>query len=287
MNLNSSPDAISEFLKQISPELRVWRFILDAFGDDIWKIPISAYVVKNAKFSENGEIRMTKKAKHTCVYLMFNVARYLYAKGFGKNLISGRTIKKEMQYATTLIEKGEIYEPEINLTPEFEKLLDQPIPPRFRKGFCALVDFNTCFEVRVERFIKHEKKLPHPILETAVVSHLLSTKWVELDCPELDDCDFWTTERIKNAKYTLGNLILVEPDKHTNKMNQILEGTTLPLLHDEHRTANFLGSEVWRLRFKKTDWTGWCYSKYITRQAWAKKTLLSFFEGFGVLYQPD
>jgi hypothetical protein len=103
---------------------------------------------------------------------MQNIARYAYAKKFGGEEIEGN-IKDEMVIVELLIRAGKIYNPEIKITQKFKQLLDLPIPKLLQKGFYAIVEFDGMWQ-DIRTFSKRESKLEKPILETAVVSHILS-----------------------------------------------------------------------------------------------------------------
>ena len=291
MNLNSFPDSrafpdsISAFLKAASPELRVWHYILDAFGDDIWKFPVFTYVCRNAKFSDDGEIRMTKKAKHNCVYLMQNVARYLYAKGFAHHEVVG-IIQEEIILITTLINRGVMYEPTFKITSTFKRYLNQPIPIHLQKGLCALVEFATQWR-EIPTFTALEARLKRPVLETSVVTHILSKNWRYTPIPKISKKIEWTPERIECAMNRIGNLVLVEKNIHTDRPNHYYSPHyKMPAINKKYRFSIFAEVKTWRdFLVEKNEISGWGYDAFQYRQKKITEWLNTFFEVGRHIYQ--
>jgi hypothetical protein len=268
-------DDLPNLLNSISPEMRVWQYILEASGTNMWQFPVAAYLLhKLDKLGSQEKLLQSKKHLTDCVHVAHNVARYLYAKQIGGEALYGDDIETEMESAAADAAKGKKYLPNIEITPAFEQKLGEPIPVQLRKGVCAIIEFAP--PGRVKDFVQRVSSKWH-VLKSAVVSHLVPEGW---EGGSLDDREFdnwlWTPERVKAAENSIGNLVLVERGIGTLPT---LRHPVLPLPTFIEKYGNSIFSEIrsW-LPPTRLNWDVWGYSQYILRQRHCSLELSLFFQ---------
>jgi hypothetical protein len=137
-----------EYLKQAWKYLQIiengefqnLRYILQSFQNDIWIYPVVAFIY--TKISNNKDMLLEDSGITACCRFMRNIARYLYSKGFDNSSIEGKSIFDEMFQATVCAVQNIEYCPDIQLSDSFgDKLKGSITVARFRKGFCAILEY--------------------------------------------------------------------------------------------------------------------------------------------------
>jgi hypothetical protein len=189
-----------EYLKQAWKYLQIvennefqnLRYILQSFQNDIWIYPVVVFIY--TKISKNKDMIFDGSDVAACCRLMRNIARYLYSKGFDNSSIEGKSIFDEMFEVTESAVQGLEYCPKIQLGDSFrEKLKGNITVPRFRRGFCAILEY-------LNQLDKNEIDAYQNVFRRADVEHILPQQW------ENNYYDKWDNETVKAVLNTLGNL---------------------------------------------------------------------------------
>jgi uncharacterized protein with ParB-like and HNH nuclease domain len=262
--LEGLADTLSILNETDDTELRIWQHILNAFGNDIWKFPVSIFLYQHKKEWENES--QQSKIKSQCVLLMHNIARYIYAKGFGSNTIKGSSIEDAMFALIRDVVAGELYDPEIEITDQFMQKLDSGLTAKIRRGFSAIIEFAQ--PKRIAEYINRSTIAQRQQLEKAVdVEHILPKNWEKNNYK-------WKEDKVKSIMDTIGNLMLLEKPINIGGTDHFfskkLEGYCKPIL-----------SEPLALCQKATDSKNnkWEFKDYQERQDYCKEKLKNFFEG--------
>jgi hypothetical protein len=213
MNNNKLKNIISNTKSAV---LQAWYYILDKSPTDTWQQPALTFIT-NVLNKSTGTL--SDDELDQCALFLCNLARAIYGKGLDNDLLRGRTIEQEMEYAQTVALQNKIYKPKIKVTKHFdipkrfEQKINGDIPKELQWGLCAIIACTYGFD----KIVEQETKLKKPILKTAVVEQLFPNKW-DLDFP--NEVNEWTIEKIKKSLQTIGNLTLIEPAIHktTNKI---------------------------------------------------------------------
>jgi hypothetical protein len=120
-------DILSLLNQTESIDIQIWHYILDSFPSDIWWYPVAAFLYRDLKKWNDLTL---KEAMHLqYIQLLHNLARYIFAKGFGGDSIHGLSIKDKMADAIIKIIHGEPYIPHIEITDQFIQI------PNYRLNF--------------------------------------------------------------------------------------------------------------------------------------------------------
>jgi hypothetical protein len=262
-----------------SAVLQTWYYILDRSPTDTWQQPALTFIT-NVFSKPTGTL--SDDELDQCALFLCNLARAIYGKGLDDDLLKGRTIEQEMEYAQNLAEQNKIYQPPIKVTKhfklskQFEQKLNGNIPKELQWGLCAVVTFA---QGRYNTFAKKETelKLKKPILETTVVEQIFPNKW-EPNFP--NKLNGWNNKRIHKSLQTIGNLMLVEQDIHKNT-NKIYKGNFFEKRKNPDTGKGYKDSIFEEIQNYCGEPNGmeWIYELYKLRQEWNVKFLRDFFSG--------
>jgi hypothetical protein len=267
-----------------SAVLQAWYYILDRSPTDTWQQPALTFIT-NVLSKSTGTL--SEDELDQCALFLCNLARAIYGKGLDDDLLKGRTIEQEMEYAQTLAKQNKKYQPPIKVTKQFEQRLNSTIPKQLQWGLCAVVEFSRNFDEFIERETK--LKLKKSILETAVVEQIFPDNW-EPDPSDTwhevvhnNELDGWNNRKIRKALKTIGNLILIEQDIHKNT-SKICKGNFFgerknPKMYKNYRDSIFGEALFISLDCRTYYDTPWSYSFYMYRQQYSIKRLIDFFSG--------
>jgi uncharacterized phage-associated protein len=272
---------IIKSLNEKSLDFQFWYYILKNSPTTEWKQPLHAFISTLLKAKQNKQSLSPKNVK-LCIYFMHNLAIYIYAKSFGKQLIKGKSIKEEMKDATISAKQGRIYEPNIKITKQFKQKLNGKIPKQCRWGFCAIIEYVSPFNT-IERDTKLNQTKKH--LKNAVVEQLIPTHWKLDPMTEkiYDAPDRWNNQRIKKTLHTIGNFVLIEESIHKNTSN-ITKGN---FLTDRKKVKNGYKNSIFgELVFlclehtPSSDEIPFLYSRNTYKQERNIENLIMFFENW-------
>ena len=139
----------------------------------------------------------------------------------------------------------------------------------------------------IEDFAKREAELKKPILETAVVSHILSPKWQCVNTETIEDYT-WTPERVEQAIDTTGNLVLIEKSVHTDRGNILYsQEYKVPAMNEKYQYSIFRETQAWADSHEEYGTPSpWGYLSYLWHQKQRIIGLISYFEtGVFMLHQ--
>jgi uncharacterized protein with ParB-like and HNH nuclease domain len=263
-DLEELAEAASILNETNDTELQIWQHILNAFGNDIWKFPVTIFLYQHR--NEWKDETQRNKIKTQCILLMHNIARYIYAKGFGSNTIKGSSIEDAMFVLIRDVVAGELYNPAIEITDQFMQKLDSGLTAKIRRGFSAIIEFAQ--PKRIVDYIDRSTITQRQQLDKAVdVEHILPKNWDKNNYK-------WKEDKVKSIMDTIGNLMLLE--KPIN-----IGGTDHFFSKKLEGYCKSVFSEPLALCKKATDTKNnkWEFKDYQERQDYCKKTLKDFFEG--------
>jgi hypothetical protein len=272
---------------------RIWLYILKNSPTKTWEQPILAFIDSIKEKLPNEKVGLSSENIEQCNNSMRNLARYIYAKSLANEPKDGQTIKQEMLNATALAKQGKIYEPKIKITKnfrlskQFEQKLNGNIPKQLQWGLCAVVEFSRNFGEFVER--ESKLKLKNSILETSVVEQIFPDNW-EPDTSDPwhevvhnNEQDGWDNRKIRKSLKTIGNLVLIEQNIHTNT-NKIYKGNFFakrktPEIGRNYKNSIFSEILLFCNSFDISHEIPWSYSQYAYRQKYSVERLIDFFSG--------
>jgi uncharacterized protein with ParB-like and HNH nuclease domain len=271
-HLEGLADALSILNETEDTELRIWQYILNSFNNDIWKYPVVIFLYKNIKAWE--DITTREVVRFQCSQLMHNIARYIFAKGFGGNTIAGSSIEDEMFAVIIKVMNGEFYTPQITVTDQFMQKLDSGLTMKYRRGFCSIIEFAP--PGRIESYRTNKDKDTNPRkhrLERTDVEHILPKNW------EKNNYHNWTIETVRPIMDTIGNLLLLEESLNRGGTDNFFSKKL-----NEYSMSVFSEPRNLYQEASAKDNVMWTYEVYQTRQNKCKEILRNFFEG---KYIPD
>jgi hypothetical protein len=251
-----------EYLKQSLVYLQVvensefqnLRYILQSFQNDIWIYPVVAFIY--TKINANKDMSFDDVDITACCRFMRNIARYLYSKGFDNSSVAGKSIYDEMFQATVCAVQTIEYCPDIQLSDSFgEKLKGNITVPRFRRGFCAILEYLN----QLDKINKKETDVCRNVFSRADVEHILPQQW------EDNYYDKWDGEIIKEVMNTLGNLCLLESCKNIKGSNLFFQKKKAVYRNSQYSIAQDLS---------KLD--EWVYETYATRHEKCVEKIIQF-----------
>ncbi|MDR2117009.1 MAG: HNH endonuclease family protein, partial [Planctomycetaceae bacterium] len=279
------------------PEFQVWLHILKHAPTKAWEQPVLTFIESVKEKLPNGKTGLSVQNIERCNYFMYNIARYVYGKKFGDDLLDGKPIKNEMLNATALAKQGKMYEPKFKVIKNFElpkqfaHKLNCGIPKQFQWGFCAIVEFSRDFNKFIERTTNLKpRKTISKILETTAVEQIFPNNW-EPDTSDPwhevvynNEPDGWNNIKIRKSLNTIGNLVLLEQSihKYTNKIHK---GNFLAKRKNLKTRKDYKDSVFNELMLLCTDMpiaheVPWSYTFYKYRQKYSIERLTDFFTGF-------
>jgi hypothetical protein len=271
-NLEGITDVLSILDGTEYIDLQIWQYVLNSFYNDIWKYPVALFLYKNREAW--NDVNQRNAVRFQCHRLLHNIARYVFAKGFGGTAIAGSSIEDEMFKLIVSVVKGEIYTPEITITDSFMQKLDSGLTAKYRRGFSAIIEFSQLN--RIKEFIDGKKQVSMPQehrLEKTDVEHILPKNWAKNNYGE------WNNDTVKPVMDTIGNLLLLE--KALN-----IGGTDNFFSEKLHYYNKSIFKEPYGLYEAATNEKNyaWTHKEYQERQNKCKEILRNFFEG---KYVPD
>jgi uncharacterized protein with ParB-like and HNH nuclease domain len=232
-----------------------WKYILQSYQNDIWIYPVLTFIYTNMNDSDS----LDEKDIESCCQFMCNIARYLYAKGFDYASIQGKSTQEEMFMATECAAKKKKYSPEIKLTSAYiEKLNGNITVPRFRRGFCAILEYLKVLDIMQSGDISKQ----YNVFKRADVEHILPQKW------ENGYYDKWDDGTVKRISNTLGNLCLLETLRNIKGSNKFF---TEKKLKSYVKSSYVLVKEL-------VDFDQWTFEEYKQRQDTCVEKIVRFLE---------
>jgi hypothetical protein len=238
-----------------SVAIQNWKYILQSYQNDIWIYPVLTFIYTNMNDSDGLDEEDIK----SCCQFMRNIARYLYAKGFDYASVPGASIQNEMFYATVCAAQKEKYSLEIKLGHAcIEKLNGAITVPRFRRGFCAILEYLTLLDVVCKGSTARE----YYIFQHSDVEHILPQKW------ENDYYDKWDAGTVKQVLNTLGNLCLLERSRNIKGSNSFFAKKL-----ETYTNSRYLTASVELCKLKE-----WTYDVYKQRHDKCVERIVHFLE---------
>ena len=201
---------------------------LNLNGDEVWIISSG-----NEKF---------------CEMFVKGLVRYVYAKGFGGITVGGKSVTDAMLMAAVAAVKKEKFSLEFNFGEDFWQRLDGTLSPKFRRGFCMILEL-----INSQYTMTHLK---------GDVEHILPKKW------DNDWYDKWNKEEVSKVMDTLGNLVLLEKSINIKGGNSFFN-------EKKKQYKNSAFAEAKALCTIDT----WIYEEYKKRHDLAKERLCKFMQG--------
>jgi hypothetical protein len=242
---------------QLSPfaAIQNWKYILQSYQNDIWIYPVLTFIYTNMNDSDS----LDEKEIESCSQFMRNIARYLYAKGFDYASVPGKSTQDEMFIATVCAAQKKKYSPEIKLGHAcIEKLNGSITVPRFRRGFCAILEYLTVLDIACKSSYTRD----YDVFQRSDVEHILPQKW------ENDYYDKWDADTVKQVLNTVGNLCLLEHSRNIKGSNSFF-AKKLEIYANSH----YLTASVELRKLKE-----WTYDVYKKRQEECVKKIVYFLE---------
>jgi len=264
-------------------EFRIWLQALNEFPHSVWKLPLSNFIAKRVRRLRNGGIGLTKTGVtagvEESIEQMRHLTRYLYAKEFGGDLLPGASIEDEMRTACQIIADGKMYIRMFELSPEYLKKLDDPIPKKLRWGFCAMMEFSRgCAGVELaQREAKLNRK--QSCIPTISVENIVPRDWsrgYEITPDRVDDPLYiiWDSAKAEAVQNTLGNMVLMnKPLQIKGSKDFFIKKVNHP---NGYRHAITEGAMLLSSYGENT--IEWVYPFYEQRHAYSKRSVIEFLE---------
>jgi hypothetical protein len=238
----------------VSIEIQNWKYILQSYQNDIWLYPVLTFIYTN--INEFGDL--SDENIDLCCSLMRNIARYLYTKGFEYTSIQGKSMQDEMYVATECAAHKKRYSPEIKLNSTYlEKLNGNITTPRFRRGFCVILEYLSQLD-----WIRDKKiRKVYDVFQRADVEHILPQRW------ENDYYDQWNSDIVEQVLNTLGNLCLLETSCNIKGSNMFFT-----------KKKEFYKNSGYILAHELRNCSQWTYEEYKERQSRCVERIVQFLE---------
>jgi hypothetical protein len=275
--LEKLTDVLSLVYTDNDVEFQVWKEILDAYGPDSWKYPVTALIYRQVKDKDNLDWSDAERRK--CCQFMRNLARFRYAKGLGAHPampdIFGNSEEDKqrnpstedaMFAATILAVRGEMFIPRVDFEKEVAPLLDKELSTHpLRYGISAIIEFAPSGHIaKLHEQLKGDKGSVENLFRKTQVEHILPKDW------GANYYEKWDKDKVERVLNTLGNLMLLESPKNIGGSNKFFSAK-----QKYYEKSAFSEARALVENHRDKEWT---YDMYEERHDRCKEVLKNFFE---------